>query len=150
MRAPYPARNRQRSAGQRTIDADRTENGKPRRNPVQEVIERYIACWNQADPGLRRKLIDEVWARDASYTDPLGEAIGTEAIDATIAAVQEQFPGFSFTLLGPVDSHHHQARFTWGLGPDGVEPVVVGFDVAVAGDDGRLATVLGFLDKVPG
>jgi hypothetical protein len=31
-----------------------------------------------------------------------------------------------------------------------VEPVVVGFDVAVAGDDGRLATVLGFLDKVPG
>jgi hypothetical protein len=31
-----------------------------------------------------------------------------------------------------------------------VEPVVVGFDVAVTGDDGRLATVLGFLDKVPG
>jgi len=27
--------------------------------------------------------------------------------------------------------------------------VVVGFDVALAGDDGRLATVLGFLDKVP-
>ena len=102
---------------------------------MHEIIERYIACWNQTDPGLRRKLIDEVWAADASYTDPLGEAIGREAIDATIAAVQEQFPGFSFTLLGPVDTHHHQARFTWGLGPGGVEPVVVGFDVAVAGDD---------------
>ena len=114
---------------------------------MNEVIERYIACWNQTDPGLRRKLIDETWAADASYTDPLGEAIGREAIDATIAAVQEQFPGFSFTLLGSVDSHHHQARFTWGLGPDGVEPVVVGFDVAVTGDDGRLATVLGFLDS---
>ena len=117
---------------------------------MHEVIERYIACWNQTDPGLRRKLIDEVWAADASYTDPLGEAIGREAIDATIAAVQEQFPGFSFTLLGSVDSHHRQARFTWGMSPDGAEPVVVGFDVAVAGDDGRLATVLGFLDKVPG
>ena len=117
---------------------------------MQEVIERYIACWNQTDPGLRRKLIDETWAADASYTDPFGEAIGREAIDATIAAVQEQFPGLSFTLLGSVDSHHRQARFTWGMGPGGVEPVVVGFDVAVAGDDGRLATVLGFLDKVPG
>jgi hypothetical protein len=117
---------------------------------VHEAIERYIACWNQTDPGLRRKLIDEVWAADASYTDPLAEAVGREAIDATIAAVQEQFPGFSFTLLGPVDSHHRQARFTWGLGPSGAEPVVVGFDVAVADDDGRLATVLGFLDKVPG
>jgi hypothetical protein len=31
-----------------------------------------------------------------------------------------------------------------------VDPVVIGFDVAVAADDGRLATVLGFLDKVPG
>jgi hypothetical protein len=120
-----------------------------RRNPVHEVIERYIACWNQTDPGLRRKLIDETWAPAASYIDPLGEATGREAIDATIAAAQAQFPGFSFTLLGPVDSHHRQARFTWGLGPDGVEPVVVGFDVALAGDDGRLATVLGFLDKVP-
>jgi len=28
--------------------------------------------------------------------------------------------------------------------------VVVGFDVAVAGSDGRLTSVLGFLDKVPG
>ena len=117
---------------------------------MQEVIERYIACWNQADPGLRRKLIDEVWAEDASYTDPLGEAVGHDAIDATIAAVQQQFPGFSFTLLGPVDSHHRQARFTWGLAPDGAESVVIGFDVAVANDDGRLTSVLGFLDKVPG
>ena len=117
---------------------------------MQEVIERYIACWNQTDPGLRRKLIDEVWAKDASYTDPLGEAVGHDAIDATIAAVQQQFPGFSFTLLGPVDSHHRQARFTWGLAPDGAEPVVIGFDVALATDDGRLTSVLGFLDKVPG
>ena len=116
---------------------------------MQDVIERYIACWNQTDPELRRKLIDETWATDASYTDPLGETAGREAIDAMIAAVQAQFPGFNFTLLGPVDTHHRQARFTWGLGPDGVEPVVVGFDVALAGDDGRLATVLGFLDKVP-
>ena len=149
MVAPYLAGNRQGAAALRTIEPS-TRKRQTRGGIRARVIERYIACWNQTDPGLRRKLIDEVWAADASYTDPLGEAIGREAIDATIAAVQEQFPGFSFTLLGPVDSHHHQARFTWGLGPDGVEPVVVGFDVAVAGDDGRLATVLGFLDKVPG
>jgi SnoaL-like domain len=117
---------------------------------VYEVIERYIACWNQTDPGLRRRLIDETWAPDASYTDPLGQATGRDAIDATIAAVQEQFPGFTFTLLGPVDSHHRQARFSWGLGPDGAEPVAAGSDVAVTGDDGLLTTVLGFLDKVPG
>ena len=149
MRFVYLPGNRQSTAGHLTIEPLQV-TGTPKENSVQEVIERYIACWNQTDPGLRRKLIDEVWAEDASYTDPLGEAVGHEAIDATIAAVQQQFPGFSFTLLGPVDSHHRQARFTWGLTPDGAEPVVIGFDVAVAEDTGRLTTVLGFLDKVPG
>jgi|SRR5215472_14044242 len=121
---------------------------------MQDVIERYIASWNETDPQLRRKLIDEVWAPDASYVDPLAEARGRDAIEATISAVQAQFPGFTFTLIGAVDAHHSQARFTWGLGPAGAlpddDPVVVGFDVAVAGSDGRLTSVLGFLDKVPG
>jgi SnoaL-like domain len=117
---------------------------------MQDLIERYIACWNEGDPDKRRTLIGEVWAEDASYTDPLAEARGREQIDAVIAGAQAQFPGFTFTLAGPVDARHRQARFTWGLGPAGAEPVVEGFDVAVAGPDGRLATVLGFLDKVPG
>jgi hypothetical protein len=54
-----------------------------------------------------------------------------------------------FTPAGPVDAHHQQARFTWGLGPEGAEPVVIGFDVAVTGEDGRITSVHGFLDKVP-
>lgn len=117
---------------------------------MRDLIERYLACWNEADAGKRRELIGETWADDASYTDPLADVRGHDQIDAVIAAAQGQFPGLWFTLTGPVDSHHHQARFTWGLGPDGGEPVVEGFDVAVAGPDGRLVTVLGFLDKVPG
>lgn len=116
---------------------------------MQEIIERYIASWNETDPERRRELIEELWAADASYIDPLAAAHGRAEIDATIAAIQAQFPGFTFTLAGPVDAHHNQARFTWGLGPGGAEPVIVGFDVAVAGRDGRLSSVLGFLDKVP-
>ena len=117
---------------------------------MQEIAERYIACWNEADPQRRRKLIDEVWAEDASYIDPLGEAYGRDEIDALVGAAQAQFPGLAFSLDGPVDAHHRQARFRWALGPAGEEPVVIGFDVAVAAEDGRLTSVLGFLDKVPG
>ena len=117
---------------------------------MNDVITRYLDCWNETDPAARRTLIEETWADGASYTDPLAEARGRDEINAAIAAAQEQFPGFVFTLAGPVDAHHRQARFTWGLGPEGAEPLIVGFDVAVTGDDGRLVTVLGFLDKVPG
>jgi hypothetical protein len=117
---------------------------------MNDLIDRYLDSWNETDATARRKLIDELWAEDASYIDPMAEAHGRDAIDATIAAVQAQFPGFVFTPAGPVDAHHRQARFGWGLGPRGSEPVVVGFDVALPDEDGRLTRVLGFLDKVPG
>jgi hypothetical protein len=117
---------------------------------MNDVVARYLDCWNETDTAARRKLIDEVWASDASYIDPLVEAHGRDAIDATIAAVQGQFPGMVFTRVGTVDAHHRQARFTWGLGPEGAEPLVIGFDVAVTDEDTKISTVLGFLDKVPG
>lgn len=116
---------------------------------MQEIVEKYLESWNETDPVRRRKLIGELWAEDATYTDPLAQLRGHAEIDAAVAAVQAQFPGLTFSLAGPVDAHHQQARFSWALG-EGGQPVVMGFDVAVAGQDGRLTTVLGFLDKVPG
>ena len=117
---------------------------------MQEIIERYIAAWNEADPGRRRALIDSVWAAGGSYTDPLADVRGREAIDAVIAGAQQQFPGLVFSLGGPVDANHQQGRFSWHLGPaGGGEPLVIGFDVAVLDADGQIAAVYGFLDKVP-
>src|ERR1700751_2262094 len=114
---------------------------------MNDLIDRYLQCWNETNPAARRTLIRRTWADDAAYIDPMVEAHGVEAIDSTIAAVQGQFPGFVFTLVGAVDAHHGQARFNWGLGSAGEEPIVIGFDVAVADESGRLSTVLGFLDK---
>ncbi|MFI6445046.1 nuclear transport factor 2 family protein [Kitasatospora sp. NPDC050543] len=115
---------------------------------LQQLAERYIATWNETEPAARRKLIDELWSEGGSYTDPLMEVTGPAAIDAAIGAAQAQFPGLVFTL-GAVDSHHNLARFTWDLGPAGAEALIVGFDVLVADADGRIGSVLGFLDKVP-
>ncbi|SIM85684.1 nuclear transport factor 2 family protein [Micromonospora cremea] len=114
-----------------------------------ELAERYIAVWNETDPARRRRDIDDLWAPEGRYVDPLAVAEGPDAIDATIAAVQSQFPGMTFRLAGPVDGHHNQVRFTWELGPEDVEAPIVGFDVAVTDGNGRLTQVLGFLDRVP-
>lgn len=119
------------------------------KNTVRDLIESYLACWNETDSATRRELIAKTWADDASYVDPLVDAHGHDAIDAAIAATQGQFPGHAFALAGPVDTHHNVARFSWGLGRDGDDPRVLGSDVASVGADGRLARVVGFLDKVP-
>jgi len=113
-----------------------------------EFAQRYIDTWNETDPSARRAAVDQLYTEDARYVDPMGVADGREAIASLIGAVQQQFPGFSFRLAGPVDGHHNQARFGWDLGPAGAEAPIVGFDVAVVDDSGRIQTVLGFLDKV--
>lgn len=112
---------------------------------VSELVARYLESWNETDPAARRRAIDELWARDGVYTDPMAVAAGRDQIDATIGAVQGQFPGLAFTLAGEVDAHHDIARFTWSLGDD----LVIGFDVLVLDSGGRISKVHGFLDKVP-
>jgi hypothetical protein len=113
-----------------------------------DLVNDYLATWNETDPTARRTMIDALWTEDCTYVDPMAEAHGRDQVDAVIAAVQAQFPGFVFTLGEGVDAHHEQARFTWELGPEGGEALVVGFDVAVF-DGGRLRSVYGFLDRVP-
>lgn len=117
---------------------------------MSDLLDRYLACWNATDPDTRWELLRQQWTDDARYVDPLVDVRGRAALDATIAAVHDQFPGFVFTPAGPVDAHHDVARFTWGLGPEGAEPVVIGFDVVTTDADGRIRSVTGFLDRVPG
>jgi hypothetical protein len=116
---------------------------------MQEIIERYIAAWNETDAAARHSLVASLWGPDGSYTDPLADVRGPDAIAGLIGAAQQQFPGLVFTLGGPVDANHNQARFTWHLGPAGGEPVVIGFDVMVLSGDGQIRSVHGFLDQVP-
>ena len=39
-------------------------------NNPKEVVERYIAAWNERDAGRRRAMVAKAWTEDANYTDP--------------------------------------------------------------------------------
>ena len=113
------------------------------------LVESSLQVWNETDPAARRAAIQDVFAPDATYTDPLADVAGVDGLDAVIAAVQTQFDGLRFSPTGVADAHHHTIRFGWALGANGSEPLVIGFDVAVQDEDGRIRAVYGFLDKVP-
>lgn len=127
-------------------------------NRYETAVARYFDAWNAQGEARREKAVTAAWTEDGSYTDPLAESRGHRETAAMIAAVREQFPGFTFVHTGTVDGHHDTARFTWELRPsqDGSGPVeeagpapVAGFDVITLADDGRIRAVLGFLDRVP-
>jgi hypothetical protein len=116
---------------------------------VTAVVDGYIASWNETDAARRRALVEATFADDASYVDPLVAADGRDGIDATIAAVQEQFSGHRFVLAAGPDVHHDRVRFTWHLVPaTGDAPVAMGQDFATLDGDGRLRAVTGFLEQV--
>lgn len=118
-----------------------------------QLVERYLDTWNETDPDARRAAIRAVWADDGRYVDPLADVTGPDEISNLIGKLQEQIPGHTFQLLtngGRIDAHHDVVRFAWELVPaNGGEPLAIGFDVAVKEDDGRIGSVLGFLDKAP-
>ena len=115
-----------------------------------DLVDRYLATWNEADPAARAAKVAALWAADGTYTDPLADVAGHEGVAAVIAGARDMFPGHEFRPRPGVDGHHGVVRFGWDLVPDGgTESTVSGFDVAVLDADGRIRTVLGFLDKVP-
>ena len=43
---------------------------------VSDLVSRYLETWNETDPAARRKAIDELWAPDGVYTDPISDGRG--------------------------------------------------------------------------
>jgi hypothetical protein len=113
---------------------------------LSNVVQRYIAMWNESDPDRRRALVAQTVTDDASYVDPLMTGEGVDGIDAMIAGAQQQFPGHTVVLRSGPDAHHDRARFSWSLHANGGDAVAAGTDFATVADDGRLRTVTGFLD----
>lgn len=116
---------------------------------LTELVDRYLATWNETDATRRRKLIAQTWTENASYLDPLMEGKGHNGIDAMLQGVQAQFPNHHMRRVGEVDAHHDRVRFGWELGPQDGVALVRGIDIGVVSRDGRLESITGFLDQVP-
>jgi len=115
---------------------------------LTELIDRYIAMWNETDAERRRELIARTWTEEACYLDPILQGEGQAGIDTMVRGVHERFPGHRFRRTSDPDAHHDRVRFSWELAPEGGAPVVSGTDFAVVGKGDRLKTVTGFFDHV--
>lgn len=113
---------------------------------VTDLIDRYIAMWNETDATRRRDLIVRVWTQNASYVDPVLQGDGHAGIDAMVQAVHERFPDHRFHRTSDVDAHHDRVRFNWTLenGPVAVQGIDFG---VIAGE--RLQAMTGFFNLPP-
>lgn len=120
-------------------------------NDVNELVERYVASWNEPDPVVRRGVIDEVWAADGVYRNARREFIGRSGIEDAVAQAHQAFcaRGFVFKVRR-IDRNHDALRYVWEMVPVlGGEPDSIGTHVAMVGLDGRLVSDHQFIDRPP-
>jgi hypothetical protein len=107
-----------------------------------QLVDRYVAVWNEPDPKPRRRAVGELFAPDAEYlmfaNDPI---VGHDAIAAQIGYAHDLYygKGLSFRSSHNADGHHNLVRFGWVLvaGATG-ELVRNGSDLLVLAGDGRI------------
>lgn len=117
---------------------------------ASNMVNRYLAAWNERDATRRQHRVADAWAVDGSYRDPLMRSSGHGEITDMIGAAQRQFPDLRFELSTEPDAYGENVRFSWKLVPTGGgATVAAGTDFATVADDGRLRTVTGFIDLMP-
>ena len=110
-----------------------------------QIVDSYIAMWNETDAQQRRELVAQTVSENASYLDPVMAGAGIDGINEMIGGAQQQYPGHRVTLVDGPDAHNDRVRFSWSLAADGGAPVAIGTDFVTLADDGRMQAITGFL-----
>jgi hypothetical protein len=137
-------------------------------NGVEQLADRYVALWNEADPERRRRMIAELWTEDGSQilqppeemreiaaSAGIGmaatlEARGHAELEARAATSYEQWVGcvgLGFRRRDDVYRLHDVVKFHWeAVSPDG-EVAAVGLVFLVLGSDGRIRRDYAFIES---
>jgi hypothetical protein len=137
------------------------------RNP-KELVDRYVALWNEPDPEARREAIRQLWARDGAHmleptqearsaadalavVPPPFEARGYEALEARVTRAYEEFvaPGeYAFRPRDNVSRLANVVKFNWEMVPtSGGDVAAIGLDVFVLDDDDKIRVDYQFIES---
>jgi SnoaL-like domain len=116
---------------------------------ANEIVDTYMAAWNESDETKRNQMLDRCWSATGTYTDPMADIKGREALSALISQFQQQMPDALLVTTTGVDAHHDRVRFGWKLqAPDGATRME-GIDIGQLAADGKLQSIVGFWGTNP-
>ncbi|BBH71698.1 hypothetical protein ACTI_83830 [Actinoplanes sp. OR16] len=92
------------------------------------------------DERSRRAAIERTYTEDVVFTDPEGEAVGWDALEAKARELLDKVPpSFAFTERGERYADSGTGALGWAFGPENA-PVARGIDIITV-RDGRIATL---------
>lgn len=120
------------------------------RTDIADLVNRYVAVWNESDPHVRRKSISELWAPDGATYHRFIDARGREAVEARVAGSWVkwvQTNGYVFRSRRNVRAHHDVVAFSWEMVPaGGGEGAAMGLEFLVLNGENLIRFVYQFND----
>ena len=104
--------------------------------------------FGENDPARRRAAIEEIFTEDCVFYEPKGVYRGRDEIDRVAGAIRATHPEFRFVPLAGPEELGDGGRIQWVEGAAGEPPALAGTDFVVA-QDGQIAAVYLFIDKLP-
>ncbi|PJJ60204.1 hypothetical protein CLV45_1629 [Hymenobacter chitinivorans DSM 11115] len=105
---------------------------------AQLLEDSLLVIWNDRNADRRLEAMHKIYAPDIHfYESNAGNAVvGYQEINDLISKLQAEWPlEFQFQLTKPTQVNHTTQVASWVLGPEGLNPVAAGMDVAVIEDE---------------
>ncbi|WP_329124225.1 nuclear transport factor 2 family protein [Streptomyces sp. NBC_01465] len=111
---------------------------------------RYIALWNEPDPALRSKAIEELFAPEAQHYTPAQEVHGRAQLEERVGTAYEKWVEsgrYAFRAVPNATGHHRSVRFNWEMYDVATGRAdSVGFDFITLDESGLIETDYQFVD----
>jgi hypothetical protein len=135
-------------------------------NHARELVDRYVAIWNEADPARRHTAVAELWTEDAVHTlqppqeiqqaartlevTPTFQARGHAELEARVTRAYEQFVAsgeYSFRSRDNAARVGDAIKFNWEMVNATGQAAGVGLEFVLLGADGRIRLDYQFIES---
>jgi SnoaL-like domain len=111
-------------------------------NEAQQLADRYVAAWNETDPGARRKAIESLWTEQGEHYVDTRRAVGFAALEDRISRSHEKNVaglGNRFRAVQDARRLQNAVTFHWQMLPgDGDTVLATGLEFLIVNDGGRI------------
>jgi len=116
---------------------------------AQQLAERYVAVWNEANPAARRDAIAQLWLPDGVHYVATREARGYAALEERIIGSHNKNvrdAGCVFKAVKNAQALHGVVTFNWEMiRPATGEVLAVGLEFLQIDADGRIISDFQFI-----
>lgn len=114
---------------------------------LQKFAELQILIWDNTDEKSRLKQLGELYTDNIVFFDEAAVIKGFTALNERITKLQQQNPGFKFSLIR-IDNSENVVRYYWNYGPKSNPKLIAGMDLMVM-ENGKARSLNVFLDRLP-